>query len=147
VSARGKLVESAPNGIDASSTEIVAILQEYHTIAVVGLSPDPKRASYQVAEYLQSHGYRIFPVNPQCQEVLGEKCYASLKDIAEPIEVVDIFRKAEAIPGVVVEAIAVGAKVIWMQLGLEHPEAAARARAAGLRVVMDRCLKIEHANL
>ncbi len=140
-------METAPDGIHAGAAEIAAILKEYHTIAVVGLSPDPKRASYQVAEYLQSHGYRIFPVNPQCQEVLGEKCYASLKDIPEPIEVVDIFRKAEAIPGIVAEAIAVGAKVIWMQLGLEHPEAAAQARAAGLQVVMNRCLKIEHAKL
>ncbi len=100
-----------------------------------------------MAAYLQSQGYRIIPVNPQCQEVLGEKCYASLKEIPEPVEVVDIFRKAEAIPGIVEEAIAVGAKVIWMQLGLESPEAAAKARAAGLQVVMNRCLKIEHAKL
>jgi uncharacterized protein len=116
-------------------------------VAVVGLSENPGRPSHQVAAYLQSHGYRIIPVNPQCQEVLGEKCYASLKDLPEPPEVVDIFRKAEAIPGIVEEAIAVGAKVIWMQLGLEHPQAAAQARAAGLQVVMNRCIKIEHARL
>ena len=100
-----------------------------------------------MARYLQSQGYRIIPVNPQCQEVLGEKCYPSLKEVPEPVEVVDIFRQEEAIPAIVEEAIAVGAKVIWMQLGLESPEAAARARAAGLQVVMNRCMKIEHANL
>ena len=135
------------DGLHSRPEDIPAILKQYHSVAVVGLSPDPSRASHQVAEYLQSHGYRIIPVNPQCQEVLGEKCYASLKDIPEPVEVVDIFRKAEAIPGIVAEAIGVGAKVIWMQLGLESPEAAAQARAAGLQVVMNRCLKIEHAKL
>ena len=132
-------------GLNASPEEIAAILQHYRTVAVVGLSTDPQRPSHQVAEYLQSQGYRIIPVNPQCQEILGEKCYPSLKDVPEPVEVVDIFRQTEAIPGIVEEAIAVGAKVIWMQLGLESPEAAARARAAGLQVVMNRCMKIEHA--
>jgi uncharacterized protein len=136
-----------PDGLSAGPEEIAAILAHYRTIAVVGLSLDPQRPSYQVAHYLQSHGYRIIPVNPQCREVLGEKCYASLKDIPEPVEVVDIFRKEEAIPGIVAQAIAVGAKVVWMQLGLEHAEAATKARAAGLQVVMNRCLKIEHAKL
>jgi uncharacterized protein len=135
------------DGFHAGPEDIPAILKQYHIIAVVGLSPDPGRASHQVAAYLQSHGYRIIPVNPQCREVLGEKCYASLKDIPEPVELVDIFRKVDAIPGIVEEAIAAGAKVIWMQLGLESPEAAAKARAAGLQVVMNRCLKIEHAKL
>jgi uncharacterized protein len=134
-------------GLAVGAAEIAAILKQYHTMAVVGLSSDPQRASYQVAAYLQSHGYRIIPVNPQCREVLGEICYASLKDIPEPIDVVDIFRKTDAIPDIVTEAIAVGAKVIWMQLGLEHPEAAAQARAAGLQVVMNRCTKIEHARI
>ncbi len=134
-------------GLNAGTEEIVSILKQYQTVAVVGLSEDPGRASHQVAAYLQSRGYRIIPVNPQCREVLGEKCYASLKDIPEPVEVVDIFRKVEAIPGVVEEAIAVGAKVIWMQLGLESSEAAVKARAAGLQVVMNRCMKIEHAKL
>jgi len=141
------MMASENGGINAGTKEIVSILKQYKTVAVVGLSEDPKKASHQVAEYLQSQGYRIIPVNPQCQEVLGEKCYASLKDIPEPIEVVDIFRKAEAIPGIVKEAIAVGAKVIWMQLGLEHPQAAAQARAAGLQVVMNHCMKIEHSRL
>ena len=133
--------------IPSATEDIPAILKSYHTIAVVGLSPEPDRASHQVAAYLQSHGYRIIPVNPQCREVLGETCYASLKDIPEPVEVVDIFRKAEAIPGIVEEAVAVGARVIWMQLGLESSEAAAKARSAGLKVVMNRCMKIEHAKL
>jgi predicted CoA-binding protein len=135
------------DAVAAATEDIPAILKSYHTIAVVGLSPEPDRASHQVAAYLQSHGYRIIPVNPQCREVLGETCYASLKDIPEPVEVVDIFRKAEAIPGIVEEAVAVGARVIWMQLGLESAEAAAKARAAGLQVVMNRCMKIEHAKL
>jgi len=139
--------DPAPRGLNASPEEIAAIVRRYRTVAVVGLSADPKRPSYQVASYLQSQGYRIIPINPNCQEVLGEKCYASLPEVPEPVEVVDIFRQTEAIPGIVEEAIAVGAKVVWMQLGLEHPPAAARARAAGLQVVMNRCLKIEHANL
>jgi predicted CoA-binding protein len=135
------------DAIPAATEDIPAILKSYHTIAVVGLSPEPDRASHQVAAYLQAHGYRIIPVNPQCREVLGETCYASLKEIPEPVEVVDIFRKAEAIPALVEEAMAVGARVIWMQLGLESAEAAAKARAAGLQVVMNRCMKIEHAKL
>ena len=133
--------------INASPENIRAILKKYHTVAVVGLSDNPQRPSHQVARYLQTQGYRIIPVNPQCQEVLGEKCYPSLKEVPEPVEVVDIFRKGEAIPAIVEEAIAAGAKVIWLQLGLESPEATARARAAGLQVVMNRCMKIEHANL
>ena len=129
----------------ASPEEIGKILENYRTIAVVGLSTDASRPSYQVAQYLQRHGYRIIPVNPGCTEVLGEKCYPGLKEIPFPVEVVDIFRKAEAIPGIVVEAIEVGAKVVWMQLGLIDPQSAQKARKAGLQVVMDRCLKIEHS--
>ncbi len=127
--------------------EITEILQNYRVVAVVGLSSDPGRPSYQVAQYLQKHGYRIVPVNPGCQAVLGEKCYPALKDIPFPVEVVDIFRKAEAIPAIVDEAVAVGAKAIWMQLGLEEPRAAQKARQAGLQVVQNRCMKIEHAAL
>lgn len=133
--------------LTAGSQSIEAILKNYRTVAVVGLSDNRQRASHQVAEYLQSHGYRIIPVNPNCREVLGEKCYTSLREVPESVEVVDIFRQAEAIPGIVAEAIDIGAKVIWMQLGLEHHEAAARARAAGLQVVMNRCMKVEHATL
>jgi uncharacterized protein len=128
----------------ASELEITEILQNYRVVAVVGLSTDPRRPSYRVAHYLQEHGYRIVPVNPGCQEILGEKCYAALRDIPFPVAIVDIFRNVEAIPAIVDEAIAVGAKVVWMQQGLEEPVSARKARQAGLQVVMDRCLKIEH---
>jgi hypothetical protein len=130
--------------MQASAAEITEILDNHRVVAVVGLSSDVNRPSYQVAHYLQVHGYRIVPVNPGCREILGEKCYASLRDIPFPVEVVDIFRKVDAIPGIVDEAIVVGAKVIWMQQGLEEAASAHKARQAGLRVVMDRCLKIEH---
>jgi predicted CoA-binding protein len=126
---------------------ITAILKNYRIVAVVGLSSDPARPSYQVAAYLKEHGYRIIPVNPGCQEILGEKCYPTLKDIPFPVEVVDIFRKVEAIPAIVEEAIQVGAKAVWMQLGLVEPESARQAREAGLQVVMDHCLKVEHTRL
>ncbi|MGQ9920851.1 MAG: CoA-binding protein [Desulfobacca sp.] len=133
--------------VESTVAEIAAIIRQYRTIAVVGLSPDPSRPSYQVAQYLQDQGYRIIPVNPKCQEILGERCYPNLRAIPGPVDIVDIFRQVEAIPGIVDEAIAIGAKVVWMQLGLEHPEAAGRARQAGLQVVMNRCLKVEHARL
>ncbi|MBI4644453.1 MAG: CoA-binding protein [Deltaproteobacteria bacterium] len=126
---------------------IAEIINNYREVAVVGLSTDPGRPSYRVAEYLQQHGFRIIPVNPGCQEILGEKCYPSLRDIPFPIEVVDIFRKVEAIPAIVEEAIQVGAKAVWMQLDLVEPESAQKARDAGLQVVMDRCLKVEHARI
>ncbi len=131
--------------LSAGPEEIAQILKTYKTIAVVGLSADPGRPSYQVAEYLKNHGYRIIPVNPGCSEVLGEKCYPTLNDIPFPVEVVDIFRKVEFIPAIVAAAIDLGAKAVWMQLGLEEPDSARKARAAGLQVVMDRCMKIEHA--
>jgi predicted CoA-binding protein len=130
--------------VQASPEEITGILQKYRTVAVVGLSNDSSRASHQVARYLQQHGYRIVPVNPGCAEILGEPCYPSLKDIPFPVEVVDIFRKLESIPEVVDEAIAIGARVVWMQLGLAEPGSARKAKDAGLRVVMDRCMKVEH---
>ena len=127
--------------------EIKAILQNYRVVAVVGLSPKPERPSFQVARYLQEHGYRIVPVNPSQKEILGEKCYPNLSDIPFPVEVVDIFRNVEAIPAIVDEAIAIGARVVWMQQGLTDPAAARKARKAGLQVAMDRCIKIDHAQL
>ena len=127
--------------------EVSKILQDYRVVAVVGLSSDPGRPSYQVAQYLQHHGYRIIPVNPGCQQVLGEKCYPGLKDIPFPVEVVDIFRQVDAIPAIVADAIAVGAKAVWMQQGLEEPQSAKQAEKAGLRVVMNRCMKVDHAAL
>ena len=133
---------------DAASADpqvIGDILKNYRVVAGVGLSPKPERPSYQVAEYLKQHGYRIIPVNPGQREILGEKCYPSLKDIPFPVEVVDIFRNVEAIPAIVDEAIQVGAKAVWMQLNLVEPESACKAKEAGLQVVMDRCLKVEHS--
>jgi predicted CoA-binding protein len=129
------------------SEEIKAILQKYKRVAIVGLSPKPERDSYRVAKYLKENDYRIVPVNPGQKEILGEKCYPNLKAIPIPIDVVDIFRKPEAIPPVVNEAIEIRAKVVWMQLGIAHNQAADKARKAGLEVVMDRCIKIEHMNM
>lgn len=123
------------------------ILAVSRTIAVVGLSQNWHRPSNFAAKYLQHHGYRIIPVNPAYTEVLGEKCYASLAQIPEPVDVVDCFRRAEDIAPLAQAAIAIGAKVLWLQLGVINLEAAALARAAGLEVVMDRCIKIEHARL
>ncbi|MEW6386014.1 MAG: CoA-binding protein [Thermodesulfobacteriota bacterium] len=125
-------------------TEIKEILAKSRIIAVVGLSADPDKDSHQVAKYLQEQGYRIVPVNPRPGEILGQKCYASLKEIPFPVDIVDIFRKIAAIPAVVDDAIAIGAKVVWMQLGLAENQAARKAMAAGLQVVMNKCLKIEH---
>lgn len=127
--------------------DLKTILASAKTIAVVGLSDKPERDSYRVAEYLQDHGYRVIPVNPVVERVLGEKSYASVSEIPEPVDVVDIFRKPDAVGPIVDEAIAAGAKVVWMQLGVVNEAAAAEARAAGLQVVMDRCIKIEHRRL
>jgi predicted CoA-binding protein len=124
---------------------IKRILENSRTIAVVGLSTDPEKDSHQVAKYLQEHGYHIVPVNPKADEILGEKCYPSLKEIPLSVDVVDIFRIIEAIPAIVDEAIAIGAKVVWMQLGLAENQSARKAMAAGLQVVMNKCLKIEHS--
>jgi uncharacterized protein len=132
---------------NASSEEIRQILTTAKTIAVVGLSDKPDRDSYHVAEYLRQHGYRIIPVNPAITSVLGEKAYARLEDVPEPIDVVDIFRRPEMVPAIVASAIAVKAKVVWMQLGIAHNAAADQARAAGLQVVMNKCILIEHRGL
>ena len=121
------------------------ILEKYKRIAMVGLSSNPFRPSHFAAIYLRAEGYEVIPVNPREKEVLGLKCYPSVREAPGPVEVVDIFRERSAVPPIVDEAIAVGAKVIWMQLGVVHEDAAERARAAGLEVVMDRCMKIEHA--
>jgi predicted CoA-binding protein len=137
---------SIPENWPHSNDLIGDILKNYKTIAVVGLSLNPRRPSFGVAEYIQSVGYRIIPVNPNETEVLGEKSYPRLEDVpkSQHIEIVDIFRRSENIPPVVDSAIAVGAKVIWMQQGIEHQNAAAKARAAGLLVIEDACILIEH---
>lgn len=123
------------------------VLQRCHTIAVVGLSADWNRPSYFAAKYMQEHGYRIIPVNPRYPEILGEKCYARLEDIPEPVDMVDVFRRSEDVGPIADSAIAIGAKCLWQQLGVLNREAEARARAAGLETVTDRCVKIEHARL
>jgi predicted CoA-binding protein len=123
---------------------IPEILKSSHTIAVVGISNNPMRPSNGVSEYMKRAGYRIIPVNPNETEVLGEKSYARLEDVPEKIEIVDVFRRAEDVPPVVESAIRVGARVVWMQLGIENAEAAERARAAGLIVVEDACVLVEH---
>jgi uncharacterized protein len=133
-----------PEGAKASADPILEILKNYKTIAVVGLSSNRARPSHGVAEYMQSAGYRIIPVNPNEKEVLGEKSYARLEDVPEKIEIVDIFRRAEEVSPAVESAIRVGAKVVWMQLGIENAEAAEKARAAGLVVIEDACIHVEH---
>jgi hypothetical protein len=123
------------------------ILTRSHTIAVVGLSPNWYRPSYFAAKYMQEHGYRVIPVNPNCDTVLGERCYPSVAAIPDPVDIVDCFRKSEEIPPLAREAVAKGARVLWMQLGIRNDEAAKIATDAGLDVVCNRCVKIEHARI
>jgi predicted CoA-binding protein len=130
---------------EASALERLQIIQTSESVALVGVSADPIRSSNFVATYLVRTPFRIYMVNPAYDEVLGHKTYPTLDDLPEVPDIVDVFRRTDAIPGVVDEAIAVGAKVVWMQLGLRHDDAARKAIDAGLRVVQDRCLKIEHA--
>jgi len=120
------------------------ILNNAKNIVLIGLSSDPSKASYFVASYLQSEGYHIIPVTPRAGEILGEICYPSLKDVPVPIDLVDVFRPAREVPAIVDESIAVGAKAIWTQLRIVDFGAAEKARAAGLKVVMDKCVKMEH---
>ncbi len=127
--------------------EIKAILEQSKTIAVVGLSPKENRPSNSVARYLRDVGYTVIPVNPGHDKILGLKCYPNLSSIKERVDIVDIFRRSEKVPPVVDEAIAIGAKVIWMQLGIVHHQAAVQAKNAGLEVIMDRCIKIDHNEL
>lgn len=131
--------------VEATPQDRLRILGNARSIALVGVSANPLRASNFVATYLVKTPYRVYPVNPMYEEVLGLKCYPTLADLPEVPDIVDVFRRTEEIPAVVEEAIAVGAKVVWFQLGLRHDQAALRAVEAGLEVVQDRCLKIEHA--
>jgi hypothetical protein len=133
-----------PDGAPPSVDPIRDILTKYKTIAVVGLSSNPVRPSYGVTEYMQGSGYQIIPVNPNETDVLGEPSYASLEEVPQRIEIVDIFRRPEEVPPVVDAAIRAGAKVIWMQQGIANEAAAEKARAAGLTVVMDACILVEH---
>jgi predicted CoA-binding protein len=126
---------------------VAQILDQFRTVAVVGLSPKPHRASFDVSRYMQAHGWRIIPINPNAVEILGEKVYASLTEAArhERIELVNVFRNSEDVPPVIDEAIAIGAQAVWLQLGIHHEAALAKARAAGLLVVQNKCLMVEHA--
>jgi predicted CoA-binding protein len=133
-----------PDGAAPSADPIFDILTNYKSIAVVGLSSNPARPSYGVTEYMQASGYQIIPVNPNETDVLGEPSYASLEEVPHKLEIVDIFRRAEEVQPVVDAAIRAGAKVIWMQQGIANEPAAEKARAAGLTVVMDACILIEH---
>jgi len=123
------------------------ILRTSRTIAVVGLSADWFRPSYFAAKYMQEHGYRIVPVNPRYDEVLGERCHATLATIGTPVDIVDVFRRSEDVMPIAEQVIAIGAKCLWQQIGVKNEAAAALATAAGLDAVMDRCVKIEHARL
>lgn len=123
------------------------ILGDMNTIAVVGLSDNPARASHQVAKYMQNAGYRVIPVNPNADEILGEKVYSSLKDIEEPVDIVNVFRRSETVLPIAQEATQIHAKVFWLQLGIENNEAADLASQHGIEVIMNRCIKIEHARL
>ncbi|RLC11115.1 MAG: CoA-binding protein [Deltaproteobacteria bacterium] len=123
------------------------ILKEYHIVAIVGLSPDPNRPSHKVAAYLAQHDYEIIPVNPDAHEILGRPSYPDLQSLPQSVDIVDIFRRSEEVMPVVDEAIKIGAKVVWMQEGVINETAAARARDAGLLVVMDKCMYKEHQRL
>ena len=123
------------------------VLKQHRTIAVVGLSADWFRPSYFAAKYMQAHGYRIVPVNPKYQSILDETCYASLADIPFVVDIVDVFRKPADTPAIAQQAVDIGAKVLWLQLGVVNADAACIAEQAGLTVIMDRCVKIEHARL
>lgn len=129
------------------NTDIAAILKRSRTIAVVGLSPKPHRTSHGIAQYLRTAGYRVIPVNPNAREVFGEKCYPTLTEAArhEKIDLVNVFRRTEDVPPVMDEAIAIGVPAVWLQLGIRNDPAAAKARAAGIEVVQDRCIMVEHS--
>lgn len=133
-----------PTPAPVAGDPITQILKTSKTIAVVGLSSRPFRPSYGVSEYMKSVGYRIIPVNPEEKEVLGEKSYARLEDVPERVDIVNVFRRPEFVPEIVESAIRIGARAVWMQEGVSHPEAAERARAAGLFAIMDACILKEH---
>ena len=128
-----------------SHRQIKAVLERSRTIAVVGLSPKPERDSHKVSKYMQAHGYTIIPVRPAQNEILGEKAYKTLASVPGPVDIVDVFRKSEDVICHVDEAIAIGCKVFWMQLGIENMEAAKRLTDHGIDVIMNRCIEVDHA--
>jgi predicted CoA-binding protein len=130
-----------------NDTDLQRILTDYKRIAIVGLSANPSKPSHGVAEYLLDHGYDVTPVNPNYEEILGRRCYADLTEVPTRVEIVNLFQRSERVPPFVDAAIDIGANVVWMQLEIVHEESAEKARAAGLEVVTDRCIRIEHARL
>lgn len=130
-----------------SDTQIREILATPRTVAIVGCSPDPDRDSHRIAALLKAKGHRIIPVNPSCQEVLGERCFASVRDIPQSVDMIDVFRRPEFVDQIADDAIAIGAKILWLQLDVINEPAAHKAQAAGLTVVMDRCPAIEYRRL
>ncbi len=135
-----------PKG-NAAGSEIRDLLKAARVIAIVGLSPRPERPSYQVAQYLQSRGYRIIPVRPAMAEILGEPCFPSLAEVSASVDIVDVFRASKYVPEIADQVIRMGAKALWLQEGIVHNEAAAKARAAGLVVVQSRCILKEHRSI
>ncbi|MCP4727276.1 MAG: CoA-binding protein [bacterium] len=131
---------------NASDSDVKSILDKYNKVAVVGLSSNPEKDSFRVAEYLLNNGYEVIPINPKSDEILGKKVYRSLKDIPDHVEIVCLFRPSEHVPPFVDDAIEIEANVVWMQLGIVNNDSAEKARNAGLEVVMNKCIKIEHAN-
>lgn len=144
--AKGEHIESMPERYQDAAV-VAEIIRSAKVIAVVGLSPRPERPSHDVAAYLQAHGYQIVPVNPGATQILGEKCYASLSDIPFAVDIVDVFRQPDAVPQIAEEAVRIGAKGLWLQLGVISMEGAAIAERAGVKVIMDRCLKVDHMAL
>ncbi len=141
-------VSPAPTAVDPryqDARTIVDVLRSTRTVAIVGLSPDDLRASNFIGFYLRRHGYKVVPVNPKEKQILGETSYPSLSQIPVPVDVVDVFRRPEAVPDIAREAVAIGAKALWLQFGVISPEGARLAEQGGLRVIMDRCMKVEHA--
>lgn len=138
---------SVSDPANPADEEIRRLLSRPMTIAVVGCSPDPARDSHRIARLLVEHGHRVIPVNPTASTILERPCYPSLREVPVAVDMVDVFRRPEAVPAIVADAIAIGARILWLQLGVIHHEAAARARAAGLTVVMDRCPAIEYRRL
>ncbi|MBB6636416.1 CoA-binding protein [Cohnella thailandensis] len=130
-----------------SRDEIKGILQQSNNIAVVGLSDDPSKVSHMVSQAMQQKGYRIIPVNPNAASILGEKCYARLQDIPDKVDIVNVFRRPEHTPPIAADAVEIGAKVLWLQLGIANDEAASIAEQGGLQVIMDRCIKVEDSIL
>lgn len=133
--------------LNADDQAMRAALENARVIAVVGHSDKPQRASYQIAQYLRRAGYTVYPVNPTVNEIDGQPSYATLRDVPEPIDIVDVFRRSEYLPAIVDDAIAVSAKTVWAQLGVEHDQARRKALEAGLNVAMDVCIKVEHTRL